>query len=192
MISKCDDLNKRDGRVKEGVEDVISSSRHGTRHADETKEHKREEKPGCQSAAILLSHRDPPVLTWLQQDTNLHTRRTLHAKKHEGSDTKTPTGEDSVSSLPALTPGSFHCRAGRQEVKRVIMCYRGVQRSNRHVVLVHRNLRVPGCCLGCQLPQQNTISVWFLCLHAGVCVTCVCPGGVTCCDPVFYCRWKSF
>lgn len=59
MISKCDDLNKRDGRVKEGVEDVISSSRHGRRHADETKEDKREEKPGCQSAAILLSHREP-------------------------------------------------------------------------------------------------------------------------------------
>lgn len=59
MISKCDDLNKRDGRVKEGVEDIISSSRHRRRHADETKEDKREEKPSCQSAAILLSHREP-------------------------------------------------------------------------------------------------------------------------------------
>lgn len=185
MISKCDDLKKRDGRVKEGVEDVISSSRHRRRHADETKEDKREEKPSCQSAAILLYHRQPAsahtttagyksrhnCFTRAERWTQIHTKDLTW----NGEQVKNPV---SSHAFPALTPGSFHCSVGRQKVKRVITCHHGVQWTNRHVVLVHGNLIVLGC-----LPLSSTPtdkipeaagnkdqSVWFC---TRVCVMCV-------------------
>lgn len=144
------------------------------------------EKPSCQSAVILLSHREPAsahsTTAGCKSTRNCFTRAERCTQIQTRDLTRNVEQVRILSAatlFPALTPGSSHWSAGRQ-VKRVITCHHGVRQTTGHIAPVHGNLIVPGCLPLLSTPaDKNTgscrkemIKVFaFLRLR-----TCVCPG----------------